>query len=68
VQSAFVDGMNAALTVGAGIAVAGFVLTLIFLPNRPKAAQAVQTTQGSDTVEGAPAERVELGHEESVTN
>src|SRR5690348_14749537 len=64
VQSAFVDGMNAALTVGAGIAVAGFVLTLIFLPNRPKAAQAVQTTQGSDTVEGAPAERVELGHEE----
>ena len=42
VRSAFVDGMNASLTVGAGIAVAGFVLTLIFLPNRPRAAKAEQ--------------------------
>ncbi|HEX3272569.1 MAG TPA: DHA2 family efflux MFS transporter permease subunit [Ktedonobacterales bacterium] len=67
VQSAFVDGMNAALTVGAGIAVAGFVLTLIFLPNRPKAAQAVQTTQGSDTFEGSPADTVKSEHEQSVT-
>jgi hypothetical protein len=68
VRSAFVDGMNAALTVGAGIAIAGLVLTLIFLPNRPKAAQAVQTAQGSDTFEGSPAERVESGHEQSVTS
>jgi hypothetical protein len=67
VRSAFVDGMNAALTVGAGIAVAGLVLTLIFLPSRPKAAQAVKTTQGSDAFEGTPVERVESGHEESVT-
>ena len=40
VQAAFVDGMNAALIVGAGIAVVGFVLTLIFLPSGRKAAKA----------------------------
>jgi Na+/melibiose symporter-like transporter len=62
VQAAFVDGMNAALIVGAGIAVAGFVLTLIFLPNRPRAAQ------GKGAFEDSTAERVELGHEESVTS
>ncbi len=68
VRAAFVDGMNAALTVGAGIAIAGFVLTLIFLPNRPKAAKTEVAAQRSETFEGSLAERVELGHEESVKN
>jgi Na+/melibiose symporter-like transporter len=67
VRAAFVDGMNAALTVGAGIAIAGLVLTLIFLPNRPRAAQAARVAHGGVAVEDAPAERVESGHEQSVT-
>jgi uncharacterized membrane protein (DUF485 family) len=32
VRSAFVDGMDVALAVSAGIAVAGLILTLVFLP------------------------------------
>jgi hypothetical protein len=40
VQSAFVHGMDLALLVSAGIAVAGVVLSLVFLPasNAPRAA------------------------------
>jgi hypothetical protein len=60
--------MNAAMTVGAGIAVVGIVLTLIFLPNRPRAAQPEKAAQGSGTFEDSTVERVELGHEESVTS
>ena len=37
VQAAFVHGMDVSLVVAAGIAVAGFVLTLAFLPGRANA-------------------------------
>lgn len=67
VQSAFVDGMNASLTVGAGIAVAGFVLTLIFLPNRPRAAKAAAATFQSSAPGDSPADTVKSGYEQSVT-
>jgi MFS transporter, DHA2 family, multidrug resistance protein len=40
VRVAFVDGMDTALLVGAGIAGVGFLLTLLFLPQRPGAARA----------------------------
>ncbi len=50
VRGAFVQGMDAALIVAAGIAVAGLVLALIFLPRR------------SDRVAAAEAGKVELEH------
>jgi Na+/melibiose symporter-like transporter len=54
VRTAFVHGMDLALIVSAGIAMAGIVLTLIFLPasNAPK--KTVQLGIGKD---GEPAER-----------
>jgi hypothetical protein len=67
VQSAFVDGMNAALTVGAGIAVGGFVLTLIFLPNRPRAAKEAAATFQSNAPGDSPNDTVKSKHEQSVT-
>lgn len=51
VRAAFVHGMDVSLVVAAGIAAAGFVLALIFLPRRSGALEAMAT------------ERVELGHE-----
>jgi EmrB/QacA subfamily drug resistance transporter len=70
VRSAFVDGMSASLIVGAGMAVAGFILALIFLPQRSGAAtmKATSVQQPSAEVGVTDAERVELGHEESVTS
>jgi DHA2 family multidrug resistance protein-like MFS transporter len=72
VRAAFVDGMDVALVVGAGIAVAGLILTLIFLPQRTGAARATTETvtvaqQPTDEVGVKHAERVELGHEEGAT-
>jgi hypothetical protein len=42
VRTAFVDGMDVMLWVCAGIAVAGIVLALVFLPGRAAAAAATQ--------------------------
>ncbi len=67
VQAAFVAGMNAALIAGAGIAVGGFILTLLFLPNRPAATQMETAGPGSPAVEDSPVEHVKSEHEESVT-
>jgi EmrB/QacA subfamily drug resistance transporter len=52
VRGAFTDGMDVSLMVAAGIALAGMVLALIFLPGRRPA------TMGATAVKG-----VELGHE-----
>jgi hypothetical protein len=67
VQSAFVDGMNAAMRVGAGIAVVGLVLTLIFLPNRPRAAQETTTMSQGRAPGDSPADTVKSAYEQSVT-
>jgi DHA2 family multidrug resistance protein-like MFS transporter len=50
VRTAFVQGMDVSLVVAAGIAVAGFVLTLIFLPGR-----AASKAGGAEPVEASPA-------------
>src|SRR5260221_104066 len=52
VRTAFVQGMDVSLVVAAGIAVAGFVLTLAFLPGR-----AASKARGARPVEAAPARR-----------
>src|SRR5712692_9824158 len=52
VRTAFVQGMDVSLVVAAGIAVAGFVLTLIFLPGR-----AASKAGGAEPVEASPARR-----------
>lgn len=51
VRAAFVHGMDVSLVVAAGIAAAGLVLALVFLPRH------------SGALEATAAERVELGHE-----
>jgi len=45
VRSAFVSGMDASLVVAAGIAGAGMILTLIFLPQRSLAKGATPVDQ-----------------------
>jgi Na+/melibiose symporter-like transporter len=50
VQSAFVNGMDVSLVVGAGIAAAGMLLTLVFLPSK-----AVPKAGGTSAVESASA-------------
>ena len=68
VRSAFVAGMNAALIVGAGIAIAGFVLTLIFLPSGRKAAKAETAAPLQGSAPGdSPADTVKSGYDESIT-
>jgi len=52
VRTAFVQGMDVSLVVAAGIAVAGFVLTLAFLPGR-----AASKAGGAEPVEASPARR-----------
>ena len=52
VRAAFVQGMDVSLVVAAGIAVVGFVLTLVFLPAR--AASKAKTSE--------PVEAVAAGH------
>jgi MFS transporter, DHA2 family, multidrug resistance protein len=51
VRAAFTDGLDIALIVSAGFAVAGIVLALIFMPGRPApAAQAQQEPRGGEPV------------------
>ncbi len=52
VRAAFVHGMDVSLVVAAGIAAAGFVLTLAFLPGR-----AASKAGGAEPVEASPARR-----------
>jgi MFS transporter, DHA2 family, multidrug resistance protein len=52
VRTAFVQGMDVSLMVAAGIAVAGFVLTLAFLPGR-----AASKAGGAEPVEASPVRR-----------
>jgi MFS transporter, DHA2 family, multidrug resistance protein len=52
VRTAFVRGMDVSLVVAAGIAVAGFVLTLVFLPGK-----AASKDEGAETAEASPAPR-----------
>ena len=52
VRTAFVHGMDVSLVVAAGIAAAGFVLTLAFLPGR-----ATSKAGGAELVEASPARR-----------
>jgi hypothetical protein len=49
VRTAFVQGMDVSLVVAAGIAVAGLVLTLIFLPGRT-----VSKASGTEQLEASP--------------
>jgi len=56
VRTAFVQGMDVSLIVAAGIAAAGFVLTLIFLPGR-----AHTKSGGLKPVEESPAHTVHAG-------
>ena len=55
VRSAFVVGMDASLRVGVGIAVAGCILTLIFLPNRPRAKAGSDAAAGTSEAASMPA-------------
>ena len=48
VQTAFVHGMDLALVVSAGIAVAGVVLTVVFLPASNAPEKTVQPGTGKD--------------------
>jgi EmrB/QacA subfamily drug resistance transporter len=62
VRTAFVQGMDVSLIVAAGIAVAGFVLALAFLPGRAptKAGEAEKvkaSSEGSDQVNKQPVEQ-----------
>jgi hypothetical protein len=59
--------MNAALIAGAGIAVGGFVLTLLFLPNRLHPAKEAATTSQSSAPGDPPGDAVKSGYEQSVT-
>ena len=52
VRTAFVQGMDVSLVVAAGIAAAGLVLTLIFLPGRT-----ISKAGGAEPVETSPARR-----------
>lgn len=52
VRAAFVQGMDVALVVSAGIAAAGFVLALVFLPGR-----VTSKARGAERVEASPARR-----------
>ena len=52
VRTAFVQGMDVSLVVAAGIAAAGFVLTLVFLPGR-----AASKAGGAEPVEASSARR-----------
>ena len=52
VRTAFVQGMDVSLVVAAGIAVVGFVLTLVFLPGR-----AAAKAEEAEPVEASPAPR-----------
>jgi len=58
VRAAFVSGMDVALWVCSGVAAAGIVLALLFLPTRSHATGAASTI-GTTEVEG-----IELGHEQ----
>jgi EmrB/QacA subfamily drug resistance transporter len=57
VRASFVDAMDVALWVSAGMAVVGLVLALAFLPGRVQAAAKIRTTSG---------EGIELEHEREV--
>jgi DHA2 family multidrug resistance protein-like MFS transporter len=62
VRTAFVQGMDISLVVAAGIAAAGFVLTLAFLPGRAPskvggAEPVMASTAGSDQVNNQPVEK-----------
>jgi DHA2 family multidrug resistance protein-like MFS transporter len=74
VRSAFVNGMDVSLVVAAGIAVAGLILALVFLPRRSGAGRGADTKRAAmaatalpptgpqrpDVVAIPPVERVEL--------
>ena len=62
VRTAFVQGMDVSLIVAAGIAAAGFVLTLAFLPGRVpskvgKAEPVKSSTADTDQVNNQPVEQ-----------
>ncbi len=69
VRAAFVHGMDVSLVVAAGIAVAGFVLTLIFLPARatPRASGLPAVEAGASVTPTGPL-LVGAVHEEVVAN
>jgi EmrB/QacA subfamily drug resistance transporter len=57
VRSAFLDGMDVSLVVAAGIAGAGLILTLIFLPGRPGGARAAEAAPAGTAAPSVPVAR-----------
>ena len=57
VQTAFVQGMDAAFLVSAGISGVGLLLTLVFMPLRTPALASASPTGAAELARGAPARR-----------
>jgi len=68
VRGAFVDGMDVSLMVGAGIAGAGFLLTLVFLPSTKATSKTggVETTQVAAALPTSSPQLVGAANEEAA--